>query len=131
VVSLWQGVDRSAVIDRLAEVRPGAALLVQVNVIGDPAKAGCRLADAPGLVERARSAGLDPVGLMCVGPAGDPAGTRRCFAALAAQADAIGVDEVSMGMSDDFEVAVAEGSTMVRLGRVLFGPRPGPTDVRR
>jgi PLP dependent protein len=131
LVALWQGIDRAAVVDRLARLRPAAPILVQVNVTGDPAKAGCAVDEAPGLVERARRAGLDARGLMCVGPAGDPVGTRRCFAALAAQARAIGVDEVSMGMSDDFEVAVAEGSTMVRLGRVLFGPRPGPTGVRR
>lgn len=131
VVSLWQGVDRSAAVDRLAQVRPGAALLVQVNVVGDPAKAGCTPADAPRLVERARRAGLDARGLMCVGPVGDPDGARRCFAQLAAQARTLGLDELSMGMSDDFEVAVAEGSTMVRLGRFLFGPRPGPTGVQR
>jgi pyridoxal phosphate enzyme (YggS family) len=131
LVALWQGIDRAAVIDRLAAVRPGAALLVQVNVVGDPGKAGCSVDEAAPLVERARAAGLDARGLMCVGPAGDPDGTRRGFAALSSLAATVGVEEVSMGMSDDFEVAVAEGSTMLRLGRVLFGPRPGPPRVRR
>jgi pyridoxal phosphate enzyme (YggS family) len=131
VVALWQAVDRPAVIDRLSQLSPGAAILVQVNVIGDPAKAGCAPCEAPGLVERARAGGLEARGLMCVGPAGDPDLTRRAFARLAAEARVLEVDEVSMGMSDDFEIAVAEGSTMVRLGRALFGPRPGSTGVRR
>jgi uncharacterized pyridoxal phosphate-containing UPF0001 family protein len=120
LVALWQGIDRVAAIDRLADVRPGAAILVQVNVVGDPAKAGCAPDGAGTLVDHARDAGLDVRGLMCVGPAGDPDGTRT-----------VEVGEVSMGMSDDFEAAVAAGSTMVRLGRVLFGPRPGRADVRR
>jgi PLP dependent protein len=131
VVSLWQSVHRVAVIDRLARVSPGAAVLVQVNVVGDPAKEGCAPCETPGLIEAARAAGLQARGLMCVGPAGDRDATRRCFARLAALARALEVDDVSMGMSDDFEIAVAEGSTMVRLGRVLFGPRPGWTGVRR
>jgi pyridoxal phosphate enzyme (YggS family) len=131
VVTLWQAIARAEVVDRLAQVSPGAAVLVQVNVVGDPAKAGCEPATAPGLVERARRAGLDLRGLMCVGPAGDPDGARRGFARLAALARAVEVDELSMGMSDDYEAAVAEGSTMVRLGRVLFGPRPGSTSVQR
>jgi pyridoxal phosphate enzyme (YggS family) len=131
VVTLWQAVERAGVIDRLARVGPGAALLVQVNVVWDPAKAGCPPADAPGLVERARQAGLQVRGLMCVGPAGDPDGARRCFARLAGLARAIEVEELSMGMSDDYEAAAAEGSTMVRLGRVLFGPRPGSASVQR
>jgi pyridoxal phosphate enzyme (YggS family) len=125
IVALWQGMDRAVAIDRLASVRPGAAVLVQVNVNGDPAKAGCAPGEAPGLVERARSHGLDVRGLMCVGPRDDPGATRSCFAALADLAAETAVEELSMGMSDDFEAAVAAGSTMVRLGRILFGPRPG------
>jgi pyridoxal phosphate enzyme (YggS family) len=131
LVALWQGIDRVAAIDRLADVRPGAAILVQVNVVGDPAKAGCAPDGAGTLVDHARDAGLDVRGLMCVGPAGDPDGTRLAFASLADLARTVEVGEVSMGMSDDFEAAVAAGSTMVRLGRVLFGPRPGRADVRR
>lgn len=131
VVHLWQAVDRRAVVDRLAAVAPEAALLVQVNVVGDPGKAGCPPEDAPGLVEAARAAGLRVRGLMAVGPAGDPEGTRRVFEALARLGRSLGVEELSMGMTDDFEAAVAAGSTMVRLGRVLFGPRPGRAAVRR
>jgi PLP dependent protein len=75
---------------------------------------------------------LEPVGLMTIAPPGSPDAARDCFARLLALRDRLRDDhsitlaELSMGMSDDFEIAVAEGSTMVRLGRVLFGERAGP-----
>jgi PLP dependent protein len=64
-------------------------------------------------------------GLMTVGPEGDPPGARRAFDAVADLGRRLGTDELSMGMSDDFEEAVRAGATTVRLGRVLFGARPG------
>jgi hypothetical protein len=66
-----------------------------------------------------------------VAPAGDRGRTRECFRWLARRGRDLGLRELSMGMSDDFELAVAEGSTTIRLGRVLFGPRPGAATVRR
>jgi uncharacterized pyridoxal phosphate-containing UPF0001 family protein len=131
LVTLWQGMDRRSAIDRLAAVDPGAALLVQVNVVGDPAKGGCAIQDVAGLVDHARRLGLDVRGLMCVGPGGDADGAKRGFARLARLGEDNKVDQLSMGMSDDFEVAVAEGATMIRLGRALFGPRPSGDRVRR
>ena len=87
----------------------------------DPAKAGVPPDDAPALVDGLRSAGLAVGGLMTIPAAGrDP---RPAFARLAALADRLGLAEVSMGMSDDFEVAVEEGATIVRVGRAIFGPR--------
>jgi uncharacterized pyridoxal phosphate-containing UPF0001 family protein len=68
---------------------------------------------------------------MAVGPAGDLEGTRACFRWLAEKARILRLKELSMGMSDDFEVAVAEGATTLRLGRVIFGPRPGRPAVQR
>lgn len=124
-VTLWQGIDSVAAAEALAARAPGAAMLVQVNVQGDAGKPGCAPGDTAGIVERARALGLDVRGLMCVGPAGDPTGSRRAFATVAGLARDVGVSELSMGMTDDFHLAVAEGSTMVRLGRFLFGPRPG------
>jgi pyridoxal phosphate enzyme (YggS family) len=131
LVALWQGIDRRSVIDRLAVVDPDAALLVQVNVVDDPAKGGCPIDEVAGLVDHARQLGLEVRGLMCVGPVGDVDGAKRAFARLAQLGDDNKVDELSMGMSDDFEAAVAEGATMVRLGRALFGPRPSGDRVRR
>jgi PLP dependent protein len=131
LVALWQGVDRGEVLDTIARRRPGASVLVEVNVAGDEAKHGCRPEDAAGLVERGRDLGLDVRGLMTVAPAGDRHGAQRCFAELAGMAGGLGLKELSMGMSDDFDLAVAEGATMVRLGRALFGPRPVPARARR
>ena len=61
---------------------------------------------------------------MGVGPAGPPEAARPGFRRLVALADRLGLPERSIGMSADLEVAVQEGSTMVRVGRDLFGPRP-------
>jgi uncharacterized pyridoxal phosphate-containing UPF0001 family protein len=54
----------------------------------------------------------------------DPTAARACFRRVRALADELGLAERSMGMTDDLELAVAEGSTMIRVGRGLFGPRP-------
>ena len=121
VVHLWQSVDRLELGRAIAGRAPGAAVLAEVNVADDPAKAGVPPDDAPALVDGLRSAGLAVGGLMTIPAAGrDP---RPAFARLAALADRLGLAEVSMGMSDDFEVAVEEGATIVRVGRAIFGPR--------
>ncbi|MDQ1516212.1 MAG: dependent protein [Actinomycetota bacterium] len=122
LVDLWQSVDRVELGRAIAGRAPGASVLAEVNVADDPAKAGVAPDEAPALVDGLRSAGLAVDGLMTVPAAGrDP---RPAFAALAALADRLGLAEVSMGMSDDFEVAVEEGATIVRVGRAIFGPRP-------
>jgi pyridoxal phosphate enzyme (YggS family) len=125
LVDLWQSVDRLELGQAIAGRAPGAAVLAEVNVADDPAKAGVASDDAPALVDGLRSAGLSVDGLMTIPAAGrDP---RPAFAALAELAHRLGLAEVSMGMSDDFEVAVEEGATIVRVGRAIFGPRPqGP-----
>jgi hypothetical protein len=121
LVDLWQSVDRLELGRAIAERAPGAAVLAEVNVADDPAKAGVAPGDAPALVDGLRSAGLRVDGLMTIPAAGrDP---RPAFATLASLADRLGLAEVSMGMSDDFETAVDEGATIVRVGRAIFGPR--------
>ena len=124
LVDLWQGVDGLGAGERIAQAAPGARVLVQVNVSGEPRKQGCTFDAAPGLVAGLRGLRLDVRGLMAVGPAGPPEGARAGFRRLAELADELGLRERSMGMSGDLEVAVAEGATMVRLGTALFGPRP-------
>jgi hypothetical protein len=122
VVALWHSVDRAELVPVLARRAPGARVLVEVNVAGDPAKGGCAVAEAPRLVDEVASAGLKVEGLMTIPALGpDP---RPAFAALRELAGALGLSQLSMGMSEDFEAAVEEGATIVRLGRVLFGPRP-------
>ena len=130
-VALWQTVDRLSLAESIADHAPGAAVLVQVNLAAMPHRGGCAWTEAPDLVAAARSAGLDVRGVMGVGPGGPPGASRAGFAALADLARALGLTTVSMGMTGDLEVAVAEGSTMVRVGTALFGPRPGQGDLRR
>jgi len=120
-VTWWHTVDRPALVTALGGRVPGATVLLEVNVAGEPQKAGCEPDSVGRLADSARAAGLAVVGLMAIPPhPGDP---RRWFAALADLAASEGLPELSMGMSEDYEVAIEEGATIVRLGRVLFGPR--------
>lgn len=123
-VHLWQAVDRLAAGAAIGRRAPGAAVLVQVNISGESAKAGCRPGDTPELVAGLRRLPLQVTGLMAVGPAGPPEAARAGFRLLAALGRRLGLTELSMGMTDDLEVAVSEGATMIRVGRGLFGPRP-------
>ncbi len=128
LVDVWCSLDRVSVIDEVAKRAPGAHVLVQVDTSGDPAKGGCTLDDAPSLVGRAIDHGLIVRGLMTVGPTGsDVEAARSGFRQVRALVDRLGLDECSMGMSADVEVAVAEGSTQVRVGTALFGERPART----
>ena len=122
-VSLWQAVDRLAAGEEIAKRAPGAAVLVQVNVSGEPQKHGAHEHEGPSLVDSLAALDLDVRGLMAVGPAGPPEGARTGFRTLATLADRLALPVRSMGMTDDLEVAVQEGSTMLRVGRGLFGPR--------
>ncbi len=124
LVSWWQAVSRVEEGRAIARRRPGATVLVQVDVAGLPGRGGVAPQDVPDLVRALGDEDLEVRGLMAVGPPGPPAGARSGFALVSRLADRLDLPERSMGMSDDLEVAVAEGSTMVRLGRALFGARP-------
>lgn len=125
LVQVYETVDRSRLAQEIAKRDPGAAVLLQVDTSGEPGKGGCLLADLDALADDARSAGLDVRGLMTVGPTeGGPEAARPGFRLVRATADRLGFAVCSMGMSDDLEVAVQEGSTEVRIGSALFGPRP-------
>lgn len=129
-----QSVDRGRIADRLAAQRPaGMAPLevcIQVNIDGDPAKGGCAPADVLPLASTvAALPQLRLRGLMTI-PAldHDRAGLRAVFDSahdIYQRCRAAGhpLDTLSMGMSDDLEVAIAAGATMVRVGSALFGPR--------
>ncbi len=100
-------------------------VFLEVNVAAEATKSGIALADLSS-AHAAISAlpNLDVRGLMTVAPiAATPEDVRPVFRRLAAEARRLGLNELSMGMSDDFEVAVEEGATHVRLGRALFGER--------
>ena len=123
-VALWQSVDRSGLAEQIARRAPGAAVLVQLDLAGLPDRGGCPPEAAGDLVDRCRSLGLDVRGLMGVGPPGEPERARPGFRLLSAIADDLGLAERSIGMSADLDVAVEEGSTMVRVGAALVGERP-------
>jgi uncharacterized pyridoxal phosphate-containing UPF0001 family protein len=113
------------VVDALARhVAPGATVLVQVNVADTPQQGGCPPGAAADLVAAAARAGLTVTGLMAIGRPGGVAAARPGFRLLRRLVDDLGLTECSMGMTDDLEVAVEEGSTMVRVGTAVFGTRP-------
>jgi PLP dependent protein len=126
VVDCFQTVDRVSLVTEIAARRPGAEIFVQVNVSDEPQKGGCAPADAGFIVDAAKRNGLDVRGLMTVGRTGSPVHAAAGFTLLRRLTDQIGLSECSMGMTDDLEIAVSEGSTMVRVGSALFGMRPGP-----
>jgi pyridoxal phosphate enzyme (YggS family) len=131
LVCTWHAIDRAVAAAAVARAAPGTEVMIEVNLTADPGKAGCPPAAVDDLVSECRALPLDVSGLMTIGPAGDAEGSRRCFRWLADKARQLGLRELSMGMSDDFELAVAEGATTLRLGRVIFGPRPERASVRR
>ena len=123
VVSCWQGLARAVEGEAIARRRPGAAVLVEVDTTGAPGRNGCAPDAVPALVADLRADGLDVRGLMTVAPQ-DEREARNAFRLVRSLADDLGLAERSMGMTEDLELAVAEGSTMVRVGRALFGERP-------
>jgi hypothetical protein len=131
LVDCWQGVCRAAEGAEIARRRPGAAVLVEVDVTDEPGRNGCPPGEVPALVAGLRGEGLDVRGLMVVAPPAPEGAARAAFAAVRALADRCGLPERSMGMSGDLEAAVAEGTTMVRIGRALFGDRPPRSRDRR
>jgi len=124
LVALWQSVDRLRLGAEIARQQPGASVLVQVNLTDDPGRGGTKPGLAAGLVEGLRDLGLDVRGLMAVAPAGGEAVAREGFRVVRDLADRMSLAERSIGMSEDLEAAVEEGTTMVRVGTALFGPRP-------
>ena len=131
VVDYWQGISRPVEGSAILRHRPAVAqdlespaLLVEVDTSGLTGRGGCAPGEVPGVVEALRELGCRVVGLMTVAPPGDATVARRAFDLVAALGGEIGLPELSMGMSGDLEAAVAAGSTMVRLGTALFGPRP-------
>ena len=123
-VDVWQTVDRIELAREVGRRAPGAEVMIQVNISNEESKAGCAPAGAESLASATDDAGLRLVGLMGIGPLGPPEEARGSFRQLRRLVDSLGLRHCSMGMTDDLEVAVAEGATMVRVGRSLFGVRP-------
>jgi hypothetical protein len=117
--------DRLSLAQKLARLAAergaGPELFVQVNTGAEPQKAGILPQDLDGFLGQLTQLGLAPVGLMCIPPEGaDPVPHFRALRDMAARH---GLPGLSMGMSADFEVAIAEGATHVRVGSAIFGAR--------
>lgn len=115
-----------AALDRRAE-RP-LDVLIQVDVAGEESKSGCRPGELDAVLDAVAAAShVRACGLMTMPPFGDPEQARPHFAALRELRDAHGgaarLPELSMGMSNDFEIAIEEGATLVRVGSAIFGAR--------
>lgn len=124
-VHLWQSVDRLSLAGEIARHAPGAAVLVQVNITALDHQSGCPPERVASVVEGCTDLGLDVRGLMAIGPQGPTDVVRAGFRRVRELADRLHLPERSMGMSGDLEAAVAEGTTMLRIGTALFGPRGG------
>jgi pyridoxal phosphate enzyme (YggS family) len=128
IVDVWQSVDRLSLLTEIAKRSPHTAqVLLQVNVTGEVGKGGCLPAEIGELSRAAQDLGIDVLGLMAVGPTNeDPIVTRIAFRTLRTLVNEHGLQQCSMGMTGDLEIAIEEGSTMVRVGSALFGNRPSP-----
>jgi pyridoxal phosphate enzyme (YggS family) len=121
-------VDRLKLARRIAEIGAEVGrvpdLFLQVNTGEEPQKAGVPPAEVDGFVRDVRALDLPVAGLMCIPPADEEPATH--FAMLSEMAARNGLTGLSMGMSGDFEAAVAHGATHVRVGSAIFGERPSP-----
>jgi pyridoxal phosphate enzyme (YggS family) len=117
--------DRPSLVSALAKAMDKAGrkvpCFIQVNIGAEEQKGGCAIADLPAFLAQAKAADLPVIGLMCVPPEGIEA--APFFALLDKLAADHGLAARSMGMSGDFEVAVMQGATHVRVGSALFGER--------
>ncbi len=128
-----QSVDRASLVEALAKQADSLdkhiTILLEVNVAGEAQKAGCPIGDVPALFDLVRTyPGLHPVGLMTMAPlVEDQDAVRPVFRGLRELARSLesstglALPFLSMGMSNDFEAAIAEGATHVRIGRAIFG----------
>jgi pyridoxal phosphate enzyme (YggS family) len=131
--ALIQSLDSIHLAEAVARATPHQAVLVEVNIAREAQKSGVHPAEAPSLIDQTSKI-LDLQGLMAMGPThGDPTPAFMELRAMRDEAEQrLGkrLPILSIGMSGDFEAAVAAGSTMLRLGQALFGPRPSPASPR-
>lgn len=125
VIQTIDSVELAERVARFAEAEgKRQEVLVQVNVGEEEQKNGAEIADIPSLVRRVSALpSLHLSGLMAIPPFLEAEAMRPYFRRLRALRDDLGLPELSMGMTDDFEVAIEEGATMIRVGRAIFGAR--------
>ncbi len=123
-----EAVDSLDLAEKLARAAEGQGktidVMLQVNIGDEPQKSGLGRGDVDAVAKQmAGLVSLRLIGLMAIPPVGTPDESRPYFRELRSIRDALGLKELSMGMSEDFEAAIEEGSTMVRVGRAIFGSR--------
>lgn len=123
-----EAVDSLDLAEKLARAAEGHGktidVMLQVNIGDEAQKSGLGRGDVDGIAKQVGMlAPLRLIGLMAIPPVGTPDESRPYFRELRSMRDALGLRELSMGMSEDFEAAIEEGSTMVRVGRAIFGSR--------
>lgn len=134
VTSVLHSMDRIRLARAWSREPRPPPVYVQVDLAGEPQKGGAAPADVPAVVEACHELEIEVLGLMTIPPAGDhPEDARPWFARLRSLRDSVardhpGVRGLSMGMSDDFEVAVEEGATVLRVGRAIFDVFDGDED---
>lgn len=121
-------IDSLDLAEKLARAAAAAGkrqeVMLQVNIGDEPQKSGIACGDVDAIARQVRALdALHLTGLMAIPPVGTPDDSRRYFRELRAMRDALGLAHLSMGMSEDYEVAIEEGSTHVRVGRAIFGSR--------
>lgn len=122
VVSCFQGLARRQEAEAIAAHAPGARVLVQVDTTGRAERNGVPLDELEPFLAQLAEVAVTVEGLMVVAPP-EPEAAETCFAAVRRACDAAALPVCSMGMTEDLDRAVAAGSTMVRVGRALFGAR--------
>ena len=122
IFDLIETVDSIDLAQKIARASERARnVLLQVNIGDEPQKSGVAPAEIENVARQIRAIdGVNLIGLMAIPPIGD---VRPHFRRLRALRDSLDLEHLSMGMSEDFEIAIEEGSTMVRIGRAIFGPR--------
>lgn len=124
LVDCVASVDRPSLIDEIAKRMPATRIHLQVNATGEENKGGCLPEAVSELIERSLDRGLFVEGLMTVGPtSGDEPATRDAFRLVAELASVHDLTVKNFGMSGDLQIAVEEGSTMVRIGSAILGSR--------
>jgi len=122
-VDLWHSVDRKELIAEISKYKKDSKILIQVDMNERYQQGGCSPENVPGLIEFASDKGVNVEGLMTIGVDQDVETTRNIFAELAKLSKKMGLKEISMGMSNDFEIAIDYGATILRVGRSIFGER--------
>jgi pyridoxal phosphate enzyme (YggS family) len=128
VFDVIQTVDSISLAEKIAKAASAAGkqqeVLLEVNIGRESQKAGADPAAVESIArDVAKIDGLLLKGLMAIPPVGDDVAARAYFREMRALCDLTGLEQLSMGMTDDFEIAVEEGATIVRVGRAIFGSR--------